>query len=307
MKNFLKKLFGKKPEPVVPVVPEIVPEEEIDLTKWTKVIPSMPVTNKSEVVDLVTAFNYLIWRTSGSSRFDNRKSAVGELESFIAGETIDLRHIEGLVCTDGVYLIQYGLPSEGVTFTCIRLSTPAPIDPDFLHQHKNELDRLFERHMFKYLADKSVEEFNKIFDESYRVEHEVVVRGCGGSIYKIVPGESKVNYKEDPAFIPRSNIGISFGQSMTYHVNKMIEEAKDVFRHKKNLAAIVGGRPFILFEGLLVNWRSMDEFQRILYRGRPFPVIETALNLLDSKAEWLLSYDGPVFEDEFLPIKFIGF
>lgn len=316
--NFIKKLFGKKPEPIVPVVPEIVEEPEPDLTKWERVEPTGTIFDKSKVVDIITAFNYLMSRTS-SKTTDYRTEAVNELDSFLtSGEVIDLRKRTGFVCTDGVYLIQYGIPSDGVPFTCIRLVNYEGISPNFVDIHKAELDRLFDKHMVKYLKGKTKEEFNKIFVEAYRFVPKVVNVGIGGEC--IIPASFRddINFKDDPAYVVRVNTGFSFGSSLVHHIVQMTSEAKNIFHYKDRLFAIIGGIPFIyspdntgtgidfLLSEETVNSFRDEYFQRrsirTLIHGRaPFEI-----DKLKGSMDRILAYDGPVYEDEDLPIKFIG-
>ena len=107
--------------PVVPSVPKIVPPD----TDYKFVEPNTDrFLVPNDVKDIHTLFDYLVNRTMNKGA-DAVESAIGEMDSFIKNneDLLDLRHIPGLVCTDGFYMIEKGTSEDKFRFVMIKLNS----------------------------------------------------------------------------------------------------------------------------------------------------------------------------------------
>ena len=80
------------------------------------------VSSRSDVKDIRSAYEYLCYRTDALDRLTDACNPVHELDAFIKENMVDLRDCEGLVCSDGINLLQYSVDRH--KFSLIRMKSP---------------------------------------------------------------------------------------------------------------------------------------------------------------------------------------
>lgn len=124
-----KNSMGAKPvaKLALPTPPPIPQPSVIPVKSEPK--PERPtVSSKSDVKDIRSAYEYLCYRTDALDRLTDACNPVHELDAFIKENMVDLRDCEGLVCSDGINLLQYAVdPNDGHKFSLIRMKSPNAI------------------------------------------------------------------------------------------------------------------------------------------------------------------------------------
>ena len=246
------------PVPTKPVPAPVVR----DPNDWYAINPVSPKhTYKEDIHSVVDAFNYLCWRTKGMGA-DVRKWAVDEIDNFIKNETIDLRHLPGLVCTDCVHLIQYGTASDKTPFVCIRLNSLNAIDPSFVEIRKDEIRKFLKKSALEFMA-----QMDKGNAGSYVLDNQKInvyrILTHGHFCRRIDPRSVMylTNVEKDPAYAVRKEANISLIDSISEAIADDINNARRIFTHKDTIIAKHGNEMFIVWwNGSLISKRMVDEF-----------------------------------------------
>ena len=259
-------LLKKKPEKIVlpaPVPAAPVPAPAVrDPNEWANVEPTSPkFIKKEDIHDIIDAFNYISWRTSKAGA-DVRSVAVDELDDFIKNETIDLRHLPGLVCTDCVHLIQYGTKSDKTPFVCIRLNSLNAIDPSFTEIRKDEIRKFLKKAAIKFTQKKDDGRVG-----SYVLDHQFVNvgyflgHGYFAQLFDPISSFCFNGIEDDPAYAVRKETKITLIDSIKDAIKDEANKAKSIFRHKDTIVAKHGSDWFVLWEGEhLISQKMVDEF-----------------------------------------------
>lgn len=299
--------------PVVPTVPKIVPPD----TNYQFIEPNTDrFLVPKDVKDIHTLFNYLVNRTINKGT-DAADAALGEMDSFIKNneDLLDLRHIPGLVCTDGLYMIEKGTDEDEYKFLMIKLNSwkNASQSPIFNRDEgvafiKNKL----KKEAIEYIDSLSAEEVEQyIFDEILGYKLDYVVSDCCAWRWPT----NTINRVGTPEYLEsyaiRFNDDYNFADDVVAALNDEIDEARKMFRHKQ-LFAIINNHVYIVSsigEGhIIYDVKHIEHlWDKIYWQHRyPHPDHKEELDALKSKEEAVLSSkEIPYISKEF-KIKFIG-
>ena len=241
--NLFKKQQIKTVDPIV--IPTV---ESLDPKRWWSVEPSRPKVNlPKDIHDVKSAFDWLVWRTDSLSyATDKRSMAIDEIDSFIKNETIDLRHIPGMVCTDCVYLIQYSVEGDRHPFTCVRLNNLNAIDPTFTVVRKEKIKTFLKKAAIAYFKEKDSGDPGSFIANEIKLVDEAHIHTTAWnvSIYKVENGLAQDNYEDDQAYAVRLQVGISLADSLRSLIMDEINNAKLLF--KDNVVANRGDEWFLV-------------------------------------------------------------
>ena len=320
--NFFKWLTPKtQPVPVAPAIPVVVPPD----TSFEFVEPNTDrFLVPKDVKDIHTLFDYLVNRTLNKGK-DAVDAAIGEMDSFIKDneDLCDLRHIPGLICTDGLYLLEKGTSDDDYNFMMVRLNSwkHASQSPFFNGSKGMEfIKNKLKDEAMGYVSRLSAFEvehliFKEILSYDLDSESEMLTDNNGKpSVFWYHRPFSAIKSSFLPEYLDmyaiRYNDGFSFTEDIINALNDEIDAARDAFRGKK-LFAILNNHVYYVSESQDGHFMFKDDTMEDRWNNRNLGTywacdyMQELSDLKKMKNE-VLSFKGIPYISDAFKIKFIG-
>ena len=324
--NIFKKSRPVKPVasapvvPVAPVVPKIAPPD----TGFRFVEPNTDrFLVPNDVTDIHSLFNYLVNRTINKDKAAT-EAALGEMDSFIRNneDLYDLRHIPGLICTDGCYMIERGTDEDEYKFLMIKLNSwiHAAQSPFFNSSRGLEfIKRKLKKEAIEFVGSMSPSEvedflFNNIlhYDFQQAINSRIDYEGKKRSwvyhpMFMVADSDFIPEHLESYAI--RMNDGFSFANSVALALFDEIDTARDMFRGKR-LFAVINNNVYTVPDfrdgHMIFNEHSFDEAKSRIGGILDDTEVKFELEVLDKWKNAVMNATVIPYISDAFKIKFIG-
>lgn len=209
-----------------PVATEVT--KPVYTNRCSNVTPIETVTVKNDVTDIVSLFNYLRMRTDGLSVISEGTNPISEMDDFIKENMIDLRDQDGLICTDGRYLLQYGKKDSPEKFMLVEMKSPKMIQK-FNYKYDQKLfEPYWDKIGMSFLSSMpSSTVINLIFDNC---DYLFATDPQEDGIHHIPMARIKtIELDNDPINQIRHNINYPINQTIKKYINDVLVSARKDF------------------------------------------------------------------------------
>lgn len=304
--------------------PNTVELDVSDLQQQEYVPEIETVKDINDVKDIETLYSYLMYLRSQMPK--GKLSEIGvsllvhEASTFISTRMIDLREARGLICTDGISLLQFtGEELKPTGFVLTKIKSIKSIPSRLFENNVNRFHKMWDRASWNWIIKGGPRRLRGVFFNKRKWALQQVAERFANNDFEFrydigISTSDPKDFLHDPAVYLRVENDYHFTDSMDKIISSIIEKDIRRFDQTKTIVGVSDlGETFVVYtEPLTKMFRLIPFF--VLKKAKRSAKQQGGLKLLqcfekdiskiDGHIERLLSYSGNTVVDRTLGLRF---